>query len=280
MINYLFILNFLLSVFVLLCFIYVIYRPNVLKFCLTRILPTFEYKLPNEATEIDNYTIYHSTKNEKKRLLVWFNGGAFLFSQRKCAYGILNTLFEKLNDYDLLVFDYPVRFDYTLHDTMMSINKTLSKFLNYNEYVAVGMSAGTLLMGTFISKEQSSEIAEQIAVPQIGLKFQAFIGLNGVYNTKYNSVLLTELFSFYILRNIKTPKNYTCYNLKIPKLIINCTNDFLYDQTRSFLLSEHAEFKLYDNPQLTHLFPLFQNLPEAKDVIERIVSFVKKLQKN
>lgn len=74
----------------------------------------------------------------------------------------------------MLVFDYPVRFRHTVHEAMLAVNKVLAEMTvgRYDNYYAGGMTAGTLLMGTFQSKETTPAVADKIKVPAIGIKFK------------------------------------------------------------------------------------------------------------
>lgn len=243
-------------------------------------IPPQYYMLAANAKEYDYYTVYTGANELYKRdLLVWFNGGGFLYSDRKTSYGLLNELSRNLPEFDVLVFDYPVRFRHTVHEAMIAVNKALSetKVRRYDNYYAGGMSAGTLLMGTFQSKETTPAVADKIRVPAIGIKFKAMVGVCGLYRSTFDNGLLNALFRFYIMRGTPAAELYSCYGLTdTPKLVISATTEYLYSQTYRFVALEPCDSKVYTNDLLTHSFPLLNNCPEAQDTVQRITAFVKK----
>lgn len=298
----------LLIIILLLIFILI---PAPIKFILNRFTVDSDYDLLKVAKKRDNYTLYSLTNDDddnnrstllqtrnnnndiissssslsetirnvkKRRLLVWFHGGAFIFSDRRMAYGLLNNLFEKISkDTDILVFDYPVRFRHTLRDSLLSINKTLGQFVGlYDEFYSGSISAGTLLMGAFQNKESSPEIAARMKVPIIGVQFKAMIGVCGVYDTRFDSRLLNVLFDFYIMRGTPAPETYTCYNANVPFLVIGSTGDYLFMQTHRFINTHPCDYHIFNDDNLTHVFPLLQNIRESREVIEKVVDFLNK----
>lgn len=243
-------------------------------------IPPQHYKLAENAKEYGYYTVYKGANElHKRNLLVWFNGGGFLYSDRKTAYGLLNELSRNLPEFDVLVFDYPVRFRHTVHAAMLAVNKALSETTvgRYDNYYAGGMSSGALLMGTFQSKETTPGVADKIKVPAIGIKFRAMVGVCGLYRSTFDNRLLNTMFRFYIMRGTPAPDLYSCYGLTdTPKLVIGATTEYLYSQTYRFLTLEPCESKVYTNDLLTHSFALLNNCPEAQDTVKRITAFVKK----
>lgn len=256
------------------CILYVIWKPNMLKNVLN-IVPEYEYDLNEFGKESENYTLY-SRKNNKK-LLVFFNGGAFIYSNRKNAYGFLNELSSLLTEYDILVFDYPVRFDFTIKQTMLNINETLKKFLNYESYYGMSESAGSLLLGTFCLKESNLDYSEKIEIPQTGINFKCFIGITGVYSVDFNNNILNNLFKVYIMRSTPNFKSYSTYNLNIPRLIISNKSDFLFKQTEDFLQKQPSSYKIFENENLPHTFIFSINFKETSESIQLILNFLKDL---
>lgn len=225
----------------------------------------------------DGYTLYSGNSNNNQNLLVWFHGGAFLYSDRKTAYGFLNKLYELIKDYcDILVFDYPVRFSNTVRDSMLRCNYIIKKFIfKYTSFYCGGMSAGCLLMGTFIKKETIRGVAEKIKVPVIGVIFKAMIGLCGVYEPNFNnSKLLNSAFDFYIMSGTPSADLYTCYGLNLDKLIVGAISEYLYQQTYKYANTEPCTKIIYQNKNLTHSFPLLLNTPESKECIKSIADFL------
>lgn len=253
-------------------------KPNLVK-RIMGLYPTYEYKVSNMAHETANYTLYHRAEN--KKLVIVFNGGAFLFSNRRCIYGLLNYMFDDLHlsdTMDIVVFDYPVRFNYSVYESMLAINRVLKNFVGqYETFYGFGFSAGTLLLGTFIAKESTKETSVKLNIPQIGIKIKCFVGINGVYSTVFDWNLQNKLFAYYIMNDTPSSNLYTCYNLSgVPKLIISNKFDFLSKQTEKFLQSESADSVIYTNKNLPHNFVSLINLTETKDTAYRIVDFLLK----
>lgn len=226
------------------------------------------------ATEFKNKTLYFRSGNSK--LLVWFIGGSFIFSQRDQVYGFLNKLFDKIgHEFDILTFQYPVRFKYTLQQSMLAINDILKDYiLQYDEHYAGSMSAGTLLLGAFCQKEKSVKVAKDIGVPQIGLQFKKLISICGLFEPEFNSSLLNGIFNFYIARGTPGIKYYSFYNLSPDKLVIGSVSDFLYQQTLKFISTEKCTFRIFTNPQLGHVFCKLLNYAESLDTIDMISKFL------
>lgn len=241
-------------------------------------LPSQYYKLAANGREIGRYTVYTGAGSlQKQNLLVWFGGGGFLYSDRKTSYGLLNELSAKLPDFDILVFDYPVRFSHTVRESLLAVNGVLAEAAvgKYARYYAGGMSAGVMLMGTFQAKETTPTVADRIKVPATGIKFKAMVGVCGLYRSKFDNRLLNAMFQFYIMRGTPAPELYSCYGLTgTPKLVISATTEYLYTQTYRFITQEPCESKVYVNDLLKHSFPLLNNCPEARDSIRRIATFV------
>lgn len=266
-----------LSIIIIISVLWILYSPSILKPIILKWLPDINYYPSKYATVEKNYTLYHrQDKSPNSNLLVWFHGGSFIFCNRNSAYGLLNNLFEKLEKFDILLITYPVRFENTVQDMMLTINNILNNFLTYTEYHAIGISAGVLLEGSFINKERSIEISRRMKVPQIGINFKTFIGINGVYDTVFNSKVLNNLFKYYVMRGTPGIELYNCKNLNIPKLVISSEQDFLYQQTENFLSTEHADSKIFNKTHLDHTSPLFQNIPESKEIIELITNWIHK----
>jgi len=236
------------------------------------------YPLASNATSYEKYTIYKNGKSES--LLVWFTGGAFLFCNRESNYGLLNKLNYNLTDCDILIFDYPVRFSATIHDTLQGANTVLKEFSGkYKNYIAAGYSAGVLLMGTFYRKEKSLDLAQRLKTEQIGIEFNCLISINGLYDTELSNTIMNNAFHFYIIRGTEDHHLYSMYNIagEVPKLIIGTQHGFLYTQTEKFIHYNKCEkILIFTNDKLSHLFPMDITKPETKIIINEISTFIKK----
>lgn len=273
----------IVSVVVLTLLVWLIITPAPLKYIFAAAFPTIDYSPNANAKVTKDYTLYANPKSKGEKLIIVFIGGSGLYSKIENIYGFTNTLNEKLNeDYDIVTFKYPVRFTHTVLDAMLSINNTLSKFLHYKEYHAVGISFGALLAGAFYQKEHFKEASIAMRVKQIGIHFKSFSGLSGMYETSFNVELLTRMFDFYIMRNTPGKAWYTCYNMAIykdvglPKLAISAESDFLVAQTLKFLLTEASSSKIYKSQTLPHSFSQLIHLPEALNSIDRVIAHIKK----
>lgn len=228
-----------------------------------------------------NFMTINDSSVSKKNLIVLFIGGSFLFQDLTSHYGIGNKLYELLrsDNFEIMLLKYPVRFSNTLQQSMLSINKTLQNvLLKYNDFYAIGYSAGALLASVFIQKELNLNYSKKIQVPQIGLNFKKLVGICGMYYPMFNNnILLTKLFRYYILRNISSPNLYTVTSdlEAIPKLIISYTTDFLYNQTTKFIQTiPNTAYKIYNNNLLKHTFIEYVDDTEAKDALELIKKFI------
>lgn len=267
------VLKIVFTVLILFLLIRFLWKPVYIKTILNKLSDPIEYNLHENAKIQKNYILY--SKEGNKNLTIIFHGGAFLFSDFKNAYGFSNSLYEHLKTFDILIFQYPVRFDFTIEQAMIAINDILKNFINrYDNYTAIGVSAGVLLMGTFLQKEMNKDVAQKICVPQIGLNISKFVAINGVFDTNFNNSVLNKLFSFYIMRGTSSIKNYSCYNLSVPKLIISNTYDFLYEQTKNYIKTEQCSLKIFQNKNLDHRFIFYQNLNETNIAIKSISSFL------
>jgi hypothetical protein len=270
---------------IILAFIYYIVLLNPSYIILPLILnkwPKSEYPLDRTyAIEKSNYTLYKGSNNNG--LLICFNGGAFVYSKRQYTYGLLNTLFSQLQNanagVDILVFDYPVRFKYTVNQTMKSINTLLKSFvLQYEKFYGLGISAGCLLLAAIINNENSARSSKMMELQQIGLSFSGIVLIDGVLSTDFGSQLLNRLFHFYIMRGTPGVAYYTMYGFpQIRKMVITTTHDELYIQSKKFIKSEPIDVKLVYDKRLIHGFPRFINLPESQEAITKMCSFILQL---
>lgn len=267
------VIQLILILFLLSAIIFLFYYPVPVKFLIDKLVFSPIYDANENAQIIDDYTLYK--KNNNTKLLIYFHGGAFLFSNQKSAYGLLNELDENLKDFDILTFSYPVRFRYTLKDSLLSINNVIQKVqVKYQEFYAVGMSAGVLLMGAFQRKEKDIEISKKIEVPIIGVQFKAMVGICGVYDTRIDNQFLQMMFDFYIMRKTPSPKDYTCYNIRTPILVISSVSDYLYNQSYRYIQQEPNVTKYIFNTYTPHQFSLLINLPESVTTVKKISEFL------
>lgn len=269
------------SLIIVILVLVILWTPYPLKSLILKIIPNANYKLSEHAREVGSITLYSPSNKDggkaNKRLFVWFTGGAFISGTRTGCYGILNRLYDQIGDtFDIIAFDYPTRFQATLKQTLEEITKTLQPYIGlYDEYFCGGMSAGVYLMGSFVNKEMNPVAASEMGVRKIGMQIAGMICVNGVFEGHFNSDIIDWLFNFYIARGTPGKRYYTCYGIQTPKLVIGCRRDFLFPQTYKFITLEPTESHIYPEDTLTHVFPLFINLPQARDSIDRMEKWLR-----
>lgn len=265
--------------------------PVPLKYVIKKYTKGPRYDKNENALEVDEFTLYQNetVPNKPNALLICFNGGAFLFSEKKTMYGLLNKISDSVQDYniDILVFNYPIRFKYTIHDSLVGCNEVISKVLKiyngrYQRFYGLGYSAGVILMGAFQRKETVSGVSRSLNIPILGVKLSAMICINGLYSLDLYNKLINQLFKWYIVRGTALQQYYSAYKLEdTPKLIIGAEYEFLYAQTHLFLNSEPTSKSLiFNNKELTHLFPLYYETSESQQCVSEIASFLINLQQN
>lgn len=259
-----------------------IFRPTPIKYLINRLHTSVSYDPAKTAKITSKYTLYTRPTSKHDKLIVVFIGGCGLFSQLNSIYGITNWLDNRLgneHEYDVVTFNYPTRFQHTVLDSMLSINKSLLDFVHYPNVHVIGVSFGALLAGAFYHKESSLEISKNMRVPQIGLKFKSFTALSGLFEVNFNAKFLTTLVDYYIMKNVPSKENYTCYNMKLPKFAVSAVSDFLVAQTVKFCSTEreHTQCKVYDSTSLPHAFPQFLNLTESMETLEMVAVFILKI---
>lgn len=269
------VLSVIISLLVIGLLIWMVFYPEPFKYLLTVMYPSPDYDANDNAIISKSTTLYTSPNSKHDKLVILFIGGAGLYSTMSNNYGFTNKLNEFLGtDYDVLVFEYPVRFKYTVLDTMLSINKILADYINYETVHAIGISFGALLAGAFYQKEMTKTKATNMQIPQIGIKFASLSLLSGVLECKFNVDVFTALFNFYIMRATPGLMYYTCYGIPIPKFIVSANTDFLVSQTSKFIQSEQCQYKIYQSHTLPHAFCQYTNLDEAIETIQSVRDFI------
>lgn len=100
-------------------------------------------------------TLYED--DSAKNLIVWFNGGSFHTTDRRTSFGFLNDFINASKaKYDIITFDYHIRFKYTVHDSIVNCQQVIAKFLQkkaYKQMHAIGILAGVMLAGAYQTNE-------------------------------------------------------------------------------------------------------------------------------
>lgn len=233
-----------------------------------------------QMKDSDDGTLYRGSRSRGTDLVMWFVGGGFLRTDRRSSFGTINELTAILVEYDIVTFDYPVRFRYTVADALRRSYGVLNAVQRYNgkpyrRVHAVGMSAGVMLIGAFVQNETYDEANRQLAVPRSGVLFRSVVSVCGLLSQSFADRYIDAVFAYYIMRGTPGKRYYGCRNLpKMPKLIVTTAGDFLAFQSREFVDSETGEFHVYPSVGLRHSFALSPRIPETRDLIERVVRFV------
>lgn len=231
-------------------------------------------------------TLYMATKNDdgNNGLIVWFNGGAFLSTDRRSSFGILNEVNAKAPYYDIVTFDYPTRFRYTLYDALKrvyNVLRVLCERKRYKKIYAMGLSAGVLLAGAYQNNETNPKANGDIGIRKNGKPFNGIISLCGLLMPSFNDPYVDSAFKFYFMRGTPGAKYYTCLGiLDTPKLLISSTVDYLRTQTLRFIDLEPCTKHVYKSETLPHSFPLMPHLNETHDLIDRAVRFMNETAEN
>lgn len=290
--------KFLLSIlFVVLIIYYCIVVPYPLKYYILYNTRTFQIYRPDDnvlhftsktgafSTDMKNTdaSIYIGTdKLLEPGLLVWFNGGAFLKTDRRSSFGVLNELSRTLPYYDIVTFDYPTRFRYTLRDSLDRVYKILNIVHEkkiYKTMYGIGISAGVLLAGAYQNNEINDKAMRKIKIPRNGKPFSGIISLCGLLTPSFYDPYIDSAFKFYFMRNTPGAEYFTCANLpNTPKLVLSSTVDYLRAQTLRFIETEPCISHIYKSNTLPHSFPLMIHFDETADLVKRIKTFVGDVQ--
>jgi len=231
--------------------VYVIFAPNPVKYLFSRYNPRVDIFVRADNAEhfkstlIDpifkkcitntDSTLYRGEKSTDDSLIVWFQGGGFLRTDRRSTFGTINDLSKTMPTFDILTFDYPVRFKHTITDALKFTYRVLDKvrinndnFKTYTNIHAIGMSAGILLAGAFQQNETYDRANKNIGIPRIGIRFHSITSLCGLLSKSFGNFYLDKLFELFIMRGTDGKEYYTCDELpKTPKFIVSHTNDLL-----------------------------------------------------
>lgn len=270
----------LLAIAIVCAIIYIAIKPSPVKYLIRKMRPCAEYTADKTvATITPKHTFYTQPNSTHQKLIVVIMGGSGMFSNLKAIYGLTNWLFARLgNTYDLVTFQYPTRFEHTIHDAMLSINKSLMDFIHYPVVDVVAVSFGVLLAGAFYQKEASLIKSKEMQVPQIGIRFRSMVALCGLFDLRFSSSLIETLVKHYIMKHVPGKYLYSCYGIDIPKLVVSARSDFLVAQTIRFCQSEtNLDYKIFESNYLPHAFCQFINMPEAEETLETTAKFLENL---
>ncbi|UDM55342.1 gp19-like protein [Phenacoccus solenopsis nudivirus] len=288
MFNPFIVLDVLLIFFIL----YLIVRPIPLKYLLISCtnLPKSEPKIDEAVGKIEHFyvdkfkaTLYSNASGKNNKLLVFVQGGAFLTCDIETTYALMNEFAERLSEFDVVTFDYGVRFSYTIQNMVQHVYKIIQKcreFRNYTILHGIGMSAGSLIIGAMQTceyKNLNDLMRLKDPSDKNNYKFETFTSLCGLLNTTFRNSYLDFLFRNYLLRKTPASVYYTCYDLpELKKFIISSQSEYLKHQSIEFVAKEKCQYEIYSADfNLTHTFPLFTNINKTQECIENVVKFIR-----
>jgi len=289
--------HLILDILLVLCILYLIANPIPLKFVLGSLIHVPQYEPVAKAStangkimnfEVDGFrtTIYDNGDPQCDNLVVFVQGGAFLITSINTTYGLLNSLNEALPDstYDIVVFDYCVRFRYTIQNSVTHVYKVIRhcRLLKpYTRLHGIGMSAGSLICGAMQTCEQNTTLDKKMCVrlpnEHASYSFRCFVSLCGLLSTRFDNTYLDWLFRVYLTRGSAGTQYYSCYDLspQLPVLIVSSESEFLALQSIRFVASQNCDSLIFPaKDSLPHTFPLFPNIEQTVRIVDRIKSFV------
>lgn len=232
--------------------------------------------------EDGDVTFYRSSSkidDSNTNLVVWFNGGAFLTTDRRASFGTINCLMQKgHNNTDIVTFDYPTRFKYTVQQSLLHAQKIAQLFFktrHYKSVHAIGMSAGVMLAGAFQMNEINNDANKKMKLPRTGIRFQSIVTLCGLMMPNFQDRYLNAAFKFYMMRGTPGAEFYTCENITTPMYVVSADSEYLYSQSFRFIQSNSdVRHDLFSNASyLKHTFPLEIEYNETQRVIDNIIDF-------
>lgn len=229
-----------------------------------------------------NCSLYRGTMSAGDNLIVWFQGGAFLRTDRRSTFGTINDLSKTMPTFDIVTFDYPVRFKHTITDALECtyrvidvVRRTNNNIDAYTNMHAICSSAGVLLAGAFQQNETYDRANKKIGIPRSGIPFRSITSFCGLLSKSFGNYYLDKLFRLSIMRGTAGIEYYTCNDLpKTPKFIVSTVDDYLLFQTIEYIDTEPCTSHIYRSTNLLHTFALMPHLSETQDLIKKVSSFI------
>lgn len=226
---------------------------------------------------------------------MYFEPSGFVLCDQRYSYGLLNLLNAELDTYDIVTFDYPVRFESTVQRAAQFSTRvihTVRRKHAYTKMFAIGTSAGFLpacALQTYATQKDSRETMRLTTHCEANddryeaqhpayYKFDALVSLCGLLSPSFSDKTLSRLFTFLIMRRRPGVKHYTCYNLEsVPKLIVTSESEYLFNQSILFLsYNKSSTSKIYDKSfALPHAFVLLPHIPETRECVTLTARFIK-----
>lgn len=279
----------LLAMLLIFFITYTLYKPSPVK----RFYNRYYYPVSNftehESTTIDDFRYknqmfqrYLLKNKSSDTLIVWFHGGCFLQEHPRLVLPFLGLLRKSLPNCDILTFDYPLPFDYTLHDSLASSVEVIRGEIengHYTNHYIAGDSAGAFFAVLVANLQNDSTLSAQLDVERLPMKtFNGLIIVSGFLDATFgNKMFLEKCFQFYIARNTRNFHLYRTDRIFIPSMIFTSKHDFLYQQNVKFALrniESESHLKVYEADTARHDYISYTNIPETFDTVKIIDEFI------
>ena len=276
----------IISFILLILLLYYLYKPYpIVQYYVNRMIPvsnfkhdhiteksTFKYK----TKEFNQYLLKHENSTN---LLIWIHGGAFIKAEPDSILPYVGMIYDELPNFDILVFDYPVIYNFTLFHTLEYIHQTIekySRYKNYENFVMGGDSAGVFYALVLMNIETSQSYAQQAQLKPLNINYKCLISACGFFHSNQNE-LFKKIFKFYIGRGVSNLTHLSVNIIKIPSLLITSINDFVYNQNVRFHRNNPDSTKLQvfeKSDTLLHNFMAYTGLPETMESVKLIKTFI------
>jgi len=222
------------------------------------------------------------------RYILFIHGGYFVHNITSYDWRLLNKLVQKTG-YGIIVPDYPLTPQYGYKDVfnmVVPLYETLLQEIGSNNLVLMGFSAGggfTLSLAQYIKNKGLAQPAQIILLspmldatvsnPDIAIidKRDPYLGIEGMKKA-YPAYAKGDDMTNYMI----SPINGDLEGLAPIHLFMGTDEIYLPDARKLVKLCKEKNVKLdyHEYPNMYHAW-IFLNMPEAKDVIEKLTCFLK-----
>lgn len=276
----------LISFVLLILLIYYLYKPSPLvQYYVNRMIPVSNF-IHENVTEVSTHVYknkefkqYLLKHENATNLLIWIHGGAFIKAEPDSILPYIGMIYDELHEFDILVFDYPVIYNFTLFHTLEYIHETIEKYAKkdkYQNFIMGGDSAGIFYALVLLNIEKSLSYAQQANLKPLNINYKCLISACGFFHSNQNE-LFKKVFKFYVGRGVQNLTHLSVNLIQIPSLLITSVNDFVYNQNVKFHRNNPSTTTLQvfeKNDTLLHNFMSYTGLPETMESVKMIKNFV------
>jgi len=270
-------------------FLYYLYKPIPLQNLYNKYFFPVSNFTRDENTEIETkiykgkkFKCYHISNQNANTLIIWFHGGCFIKKEANTTLPFLGLLSENNPNCDILTFEHPTPFNYTLQDLMLFSNDLIRSFLNkhkhkYSNYYVGGDSSGAFFAALTANIESLDNLHNIIPVQKLNIEFNGLITICGFFNTAFNNVLLNNLFNFYIGRSTPNLDGYRTQEVYIPYIAFTSRIDFLYQENVEFAernIRKGSYLKVFETNTAVHCYISYTQLDETHETVQLIKKFL------